>query len=538
MPQTAAELAWAAFSLDQKLRNQQEYLSPYKKQAGPVPELPYVTPYNWGLTREDTINFACRRYVEQQKLKDELKGLQEQKIIKEYSRNIGMVGATSAPSGQQGLRAVPNGNTPAQAEEQKLKAAIERYDAEIANRAYLDQRNAEAERATELRVARNNAMLEAISPGSSTDHFSADTPVEPGHNPDGTLINPSPSIEETAITLSPTEIEARDAELAEISAMALAAGYRSSNPPYSTQILADGTAGEDRGLKIMSAGNLFIGTNPSTEGFKFPQKETATGFLSVQDPATIVILDKDNRIQFQTNKFLLTSLSKAYQERFQVIETFGKPTVMFFNDRTKMYTLDGLLFDADFMAQKTPPTLFNGADTTTPKAKQAQQSILDKKNARYQWAQALQEFYTNHLRATKLKEKNFTAAIYVNNSIIKGYPLSLTLGKESSQMPDTVNFRMVWVINDDFSIKGKNVEYLYDGGTSLNNEFKLAFANFQSAVDNYNEKIKEWEITVPIADLTTISDELDVLAVKVKDAQDILIKLMASKNATFYEVGN
>ena len=255
--------------------------------------------------------------------------------------------------------------------------------------------------------------------------------------------------------------------------------FQTSDPPSDTNSLSTATLGGNINV-MLDTGTLdtAIQQQININSFVFPAKSTIGNLDSTQDPATIVVLDANNQIRYQTNKFLLTSLSKAHQERFQVIETFGDPSFLFFNARAKMYTLQGILMDSDY--------LFTGDTATGTTSQSSVDNLNDKKAARYQWAQAFQEFYTDNLRATMLKENNYVAALYVNNSIIKGYPLSLTMGKESTSMPDAVTFQMTWVIVNDLLLRSTASRYLYDQGKSLDSTFSQAFADWNAALTHYD----------------------------------------------------
>ena len=258
--------------------------------------------------------------------------------------------------------------------------------------------------------------------------------------------------------------------------------YKTASVAWTTDELLDGI-----NTPIDSSAIMFTGATSevtilqaiSGGSFNFPEKDTVAGYDSVENPATIVILNASNQIMYQTNKFILTALSKAQQERYQIIETFGDPTVYFFNDRTKMYTLQGLLVDSDYKFNANDP------EPNSDASNQAQQTFYDQVAAKYQWAQAFQDFYTNFLRATRLKSKNYIAAIFVDNCIIKGYPLTLTMGKESSNMPDMVTFQMVWVIDEDTLLRADTASFLWNGGSQINKEFQQAYANWLTALNAY-----------------------------------------------------
>lgn len=179
----------------------------------------------------------------------------------------------------------------------------------------------------------------------------------------------------------------------------------------------------------------------------FPFKRPLSGIEPFDTPTTIMVLKKsDSSIVYQTNKFILQSITKPQQERFQIIETFGKPHVFFYDERTKIYTLNGVMLDAFF---------FDGYT--------GDQSH----KYRNMWALGFQDFYNKHLRGYELKRVGHIAALYVNGWLIKGYPIQFTISKESTQMPEAVSFQMTWVIENEILLNAKEAELVYMG-TSFN----------------------------------------------------------------------
>jgi len=370
-----------------------------------------------------------------------------------------------------------------------------------------------------------------ITPGSSF----ATTPLERAiSNPSSV---PAPTPEQKAIDAK--KLSDKNEQLGIAEDLKAAEDYKTKNLPYNTQTLTE--EGITNSISVMMDANTLKAKMDSlvkSLNYNFPMKSVGLAISSIEKkPATIVILDKKNNIRMQTNKFLLTGLSKVQQERFQVIETFGEPSITFFDERSRMYTMQGILMDADYMMPiPTPDLNAAGGSNDSPNVKAAKEDLRMKKQARYQWAQAFQTFYTEHLRGTRLKEKDFVAAIYVNNTVIRGYPLQLTLSKESQQMPDTVSFQMTWVIEKEFLEKAKTIQYMYDGGVTLNADFEKAFGEYTSAITNYDNLKMIYKATDTLALAKEVRDAMDTAEINIINTEKILKEFLASKNNKFYEV--
>jgi len=123
-----------------------------------------------------------------------------------------------------------------------------------------------------------------------------------------------------------------------------------------------------------------------------------------------------------SNKFFLQSIGEAQQEKSQILETFGEPLVLFFGERTRVYTLRGTFLDAKRVESAG-----------------LQDSVV------YNWAAGFRKFYDERLRGTVLAEKNEIAILTVNDQVYMGYPTSLTINTDSRN-PFTSSFTMSWVV--------------------------------------------------------------------------------------------
>lgn len=151
-------------------------------------------------------------------------------------------------------------------------------------------------------------------------------------------------------------------------------------------------------------------------------KSTALNLVEKSAPAHIAVVGyKDGSFtgatHFLSNKFFLQGISEAGQEKLQVIETFGKQQLLFFDQRMKAFNFRGLFVDAE-----------------------DQEGGISN-----YWADAFRMFYENYLRGTKLVDNEMVAVLTVNNQMYTGYPTSLQLGIES-QRPLLDTFNMTWAI--------------------------------------------------------------------------------------------
>jgi hypothetical protein len=249
-----------------------------------------------------------------------------------------------------------------------------------------------------------------------------------------------------------------------------------------------------------------LGKYPGNMNNIFPFKDNNLASTEIEVPTTILVLEKETRkILLQTNKFLLQTISKPRQERFQIIETFGDPSVYFYGDRTRVYTIQGLLMDAE-----NAPEL--GMDVKT--------AAQERAKGKYYWATAFQDFYENFLTGTKLKSAvpPRVAVLYVNNSFIEGYPIQLVVSKESMNMPQAASFQMTWVIEKETLLTQKFAEHLY-----MNNRITettaAAINTYITAAANYEKAYKEWNTSAGgVTSTPALATAKDAAAQKVVSA--------------------
>jgi hypothetical protein len=239
-------------------------------------------------------------------------------------------------------------------------------------------------------------------------------------------------------------------------------------------------------------------------------KDPGLNIVSHETPSTLMIMGKqDSKLWFQTNKFLLQSITKPQQEKFQVIETFGKSHVYFYGERTRVYTIQGVLLDAYFDSEPV--------------------SVTDS-SYKNMWTLGFQNFYDTELRGTRLIEENRIAALYVNGWLIKGYPISLTIMKEANQLPDATTFQMTWVIESELLLNAGRTKDAYS--TNKANKDYVNLLNQKAAkLAEYQQQLAIVDAT--FADVTVTGDfvymsgapDNDVLNAAVKKAEALTVEL-------------
>lgn len=225
-------------------------------------------------------------------------------------------------------------------------------------------------------------------------------------------------------------------------------------------------------------------------------KSTVISLVEKTAPAHIAVVGyKDKSFtgttHFLSNKFFLQGISEAGQEKLQVIETFGKAQLLFFDQRMRAFNFRGLFVDAD----------------------DPEGSVSN------YWADAFRLFYEEHLRGTRLVDNDRIAVLTVNNQMYIGYPTTLQLGIES-QRPLLDTFNMTWaIVNTTFLPPLTAGTTITSEGvvTHLNNlasMFKLGSIDLDPAktraIEDLNREIKE--IEDEIARLSDISVGLLIVA--------------------------
>lgn len=164
----------------------------------------------------------------------------------------------------------------------------------------------------------------------------------------------------------------------------------------------------------------------NTVEFPIVSRVSPTGLKSIESQAYFAVC-KETTLEIdilKTNRFLLQSINKPLMERFQITEVFnapekyqGEPSISFFGSRTKVYTLNGIVYSA--LAEK------------------------------YLWDEQLRRFYDQYFRATKLVETKCIGKLAFSDNTWYGYPISLSFVDDATN-PNMKQFSMQWIIEKEY----------------------------------------------------------------------------------------
>jgi hypothetical protein len=227
---------------------------------------------------------------------------------------------------------------------------------------------------------------------------------------------------------------------------------------------------------------------PGIDYLSMPGKDHTLNLEQIEAPAFIFItsaLSSDPSIKYMTNKFFLESIAKPKMERFQILETFGDSKLLFFGERTKVYTITGMLLEGLDNTQQDDQ-IIQLKDT-------AQLGALELRN-QYRWSTGLQTFWDAQLRGSLLASNGYIANLYTERALLVGYPLQLQVVRDTNS-PFLVNFQMTWAVFSELFIDPVVGTY-YSGqnqnSTNKNrlNAWKTIYMNkvklAQQALQNYN----------------------------------------------------
>ena len=139
----------------------------------------------------------------------------------------------------------------------------------------------------------------------------------------------------------------------------------------------------------------------------------------IEFPALITVTKKDvvskeadleEKVEeASTDHFLLQGVAMPDTEKFQIIETFGEPTVLFFDRRARIYQFSGTLLNA--------------------------KNVL--------WRDEFYHIYDQYLRGTKIAENNYRMLLTFDEIMLEGALLNLQIGQQSDQpMGVSMSFQM------------------------------------------------------------------------------------------------
>lgn len=231
-----------------------------------------------------------------------------------------------------------------------------------------------------------------------------------------------------------------------------------------------------------------------------PKSSDFTGLVEKNAPASIVISDYKNGqlgrlTDFGTNKFFLQSITENKQERAQILETFGDSVILFFGERTRVYTLNGTILDAN---QK----YFGQVDEVV-----------------FNWAAAFRLFYDEHLRGTMLAKSGKIAVLSVNGQVYIGYPLSLSMVTDSRN-PMLAGFNMSWAVVKQLFLPPATVVGDNDALKAYLDDIGSLYSTKNSTVWDANKQQEEADLRRQIAESkSTIQTKTDLANVLIKKSE-------------------
>jgi len=227
-------------------------------------------------------------------------------------------------------------------------------------------------------------------------------------------------------------------------------------------------------------------------------KQPISGVSPIHFPATIMIRSINpnvKKIDLQTNKFIITNITKPRMERFQIVETFGASALYFFNERTKVYTFSGEVADA----------FFDGA----PKEK-------------YLWGQMLQSLYNDHLRATLLAERQRIAILSADRMMLQGYPVQLNISKTADRH-NLMSFQMTWIVTKEILMDRNKIREAYDspmqdGYANWLERYLALYEEYTRLIDEINQELfGDPDGLVDLARANSLKQDLEEVEKKIRE---------------------
>jgi hypothetical protein len=193
------------------------------------------------------------------------------------------------------------------------------------------------------------------------------------------------------------------------------------------------------------------------------QKDPTQNLEFIESPAILLVVSvAKGDVKFITNKFYLQGITKPKMERFQIVETFGESKLFFFGERTKVYSINGIVIEA----QNADMAFYDSYNYAPPKMNvdllaNDDWANFKKEYNKFRWSTALQTLYDNELRGTQLAKNGNIAALYVDKTMIQGYPVQLQTSRDANN-PAIVQFQMTWVIYKEQFLDTGGVNALYE----------------------------------------------------------------------------
>jgi hypothetical protein len=153
----------------------------------------------------------------------------------------------------------------------------------------------------------------------------------------------------------------------------------------------------------------------------FPQEPTQAT-ITIQ--AYVRNLVQNHEPLVTTNEFLLTSVSEASQEKYQIFQTFDDDLIYFFDRNPHIYTYGGVLVNAGDTGPEANP------------------------EAVFQWKSRFQALYEKILRGSKCVENDARAILTYENVVREGFLLNFSM-TEDARNPLHVPFQFTFFVTKE-----------------------------------------------------------------------------------------
>lgn len=160
------------------------------------------------------------------------------------------------------------------------------------------------------------------------------------------------------------------------------------------------------------------------------QARTVGLFSKEPSQATITIQVGEQAPLVVTNEFVLSSVSEASQEKYQIFQTFDDDFIYFFDRNPHIYTYGGMLV--------------NGAEHGVPASVTTQGTL----EGVFEWKNRFQALYENVLRGTKCVENNARAILVYENVVREGFLLNFSLS-EDARTPTGIPFNFTFFVTKE-----------------------------------------------------------------------------------------
>ncbi|MGV8131146.1 MAG: hypothetical protein ACP5N7_03550 [Candidatus Pacearchaeota archaeon] len=231
------------------------------------------------------------------------------------------------------------------------------------------------------------------------------------------------------------------------------------------------------GLVVGHNNQLFFPTDKDYHG----------GISAVKQPAYILIKKNNgysDEIVAATNKFFITQWQETHMEKVQVIETFHSSTINWFDEKTKSYSVGGVLLDGE----RTISLLDS--------------DVEDVKHT-YLWGQSFRKLWDTRLRGTKLEENQEICMLTILNNVLYGYPIALSL-TTNANIEHTIQFQFQFLCTRHI-ILGNKLSESYDPATNQRRMWQNVNTNLLQNFINMRNKLEEVSNAQPV-DYTAIDN--------------------------------